>query len=131
MGADKVQQLLSAASGKEITNTNSTYFTRWWDLYPLDDSHSIFPMSRQLKSNEGECRLLFNEIVAKGQDPEKLIRALEREVDIRKQRSIVNNELTYMKNSEKYLREGHYLAWLNQIEVESTNPFNTYGKEIS
>lgn len=87
-------------------------FETWWKTYPstdmFDHAGKKFGGSRGLRQKKDECRIKFNAILLEGEhSAEDLIRALKREITLKKEQSVKDNEnkMKYMQNTATYLNQ--------------------------
>jgi hypothetical protein len=99
-------------------------FELWWKTYPSTDQFEyrgkLFKGSRALRLRKSECNSKFQKILNEGEiTVEDLIRALEHEIEMKKERSFEDNEnkMRYMQNSLTYLTQR---TFDNFIEVSKT-----------
>jgi len=106
-------------------------FEKWWKTYPSTDyiviKGLIYGGSRGLRLRKEECRKKFNDILLEGEhSAEDLIRALNREITLKKEQSLKDNEnkLKYMQNSATYLNQRTYENFIypkEDIKLSSTS----------
>lgn len=89
-----------------------TAFDRWWKTYPVTDHFEYkgktFAGSRGLRTKKDECRTKFEKILNEGEyTVDDMIRALEYEVNLKKQASVSagENKMRYMQGSITYLNQ--------------------------
>jgi hypothetical protein len=108
-------------------------FEKWWKAYPTTDAFTqfgrVFSGSRGLRLRKEECRKKFNEILLEGEySAEDLIRALVREVNLKMQQSMKDNEnkMKYMQNTLTYLNQRTFENFiLKEDEMQKTQlPIN-------
>lgn len=99
-------------------------FDKWWITFPAIDAFSHkgkeFAGSRTFRTKKDECRTKFYRILEdKEYTADDLIRALEYEILMRKENSIVekDNKLKYMLNTLSYLNQR---IFENFIEISKT-----------
>lgn len=107
-----------------------TAFERWWKTYPVTDHFEhkgkVFSGSRGLRIKKEECKTKFDKIMNEGDyTVEDMIRALEYEVNLKKQASITagENKMKYMQGSITYLNQR---TFENFIEI-SKQPSQSRG----
>jgi len=100
---------------KRVRKESDDRFEIWWKAYPAIDAFEhkgkTFSGSRGLKQKKEDCRKKFNEIILEGEhSAEDLIRALNREITLKKEQSVKDNEnkMRYMQNSATYLNQRTY-----------------------
>lgn len=108
----------AAPKGDVIADTMKAIdyqFEQWWKAYPSTDMFShggrTFHGSRGLRQRKEECRKKFNDILLEGEHKaEDLIRALKREITLKMDQSVKDNEnkLKYMQNTATYLTQRTY-----------------------
>lgn len=114
----------------EIKETAKTAFETWWDNFPLhdgwDEGTRKFEKTRTLRTKREICLLLFTEAVARGtHSAEQIIQGTINHLLTMRFQSIRDkkNKLTFIHNSETYLRNKDYEAWIDdkpkEISVEA------------
>ena len=100
---------------KRVRKESDDHFEMWWKAYPQIDAFEYqskrFSGSRGLRQKKEDCRKKFNEILLEGEhSTEDLIRALNREITLKKEQSVKDNEnkMKYMQNSSTYLNQRTY-----------------------
>jgi len=100
---------------RKIRKEVDELFELWWKAYPPTDMFEYkgrsFSGSRGLRQKKEDCKKKFNEILLEGEhSAEDLIRALEREITLKKEQSVKDNEnkMKYMQNSATYLNQRTY-----------------------
>ena len=101
-------------SSFKINSWSNKDFDTWWANYPLSDEHSFFPMTRPLRVKKEECSILFAKILKNGYTLEQLLKALDREVTIKRNRSVDSNEMKFMPNSLNYLSGQYFIPWIEE-----------------
>lgn len=134
LGKDLLSSLGSARSPtaaiKRAIEQKDIQFETWWKTYPATDIFEYkgrtFNGSRGLRQKKEECRKRFNEILLEGEhSAEDLIRALNREVLLKKEQSIRDNEnkMKYMQNSATYLNQRTFENFIYpKEEIKIDNP---------
>lgn len=119
LGKELLEALSSARSPREVVRKvrkeSDDSFEQWWKAYPGIDAFEYkgktFSGSRGLKQKKEDCKKKFNEILLEGEhNAEDLIRALNREITLKKEQSVKDNEnkMKYMQNSSTYLNQRTY-----------------------
>lgn len=116
---------------RKVRKESDDLFTEWWNSYPSTDMFTYkgrtYSGSRGLRQKKEECRKKFNEILLEGEySAEDLIRALNREIILKKEQSVKDNEnkMKYMQNSATYLNQRTYENFIypkEDIELSSTS----------
>ena len=119
---DIVSNGKSKSIKKELTVIESKQedgFERWWAAFPSNDVFTYkgrtFKGSRSLKSDKPKCRAYFDKIINEGEyTVDDLIRALEYEVNIKKEASLKEgiNKLQYLSGSAPYLNQRKFEAFI-------------------
>jgi len=87
-------------------------FDIFWNLFPDTDAHAHWTTTRKMKSSKKACETLFNKYVkSKEATAEEIIMGLTNEVAYRKNTSLKENNLKYMKNSLRWLKEREFDLW--------------------
>lgn len=99
-------------------------FAKWWNTYPNSDAHGHFFPTRGLRVNDDECFSLYKDLLDEGFKPEDLLNALKREIAVRKQNSVGQNNLKFMPKSDNYLRKKAFLPWLEENKTDRSSSIN-------
>jgi len=98
-------------------------FEKWWDIYPASDYFEykgrVFKGYQKKNIRKDECKKLFNVLIMGGRfTAEDIIRATEHHVEITKEKSFKENKnyVTFITNSERYLRERRFEPFINKIK---------------
>jgi len=120
LGKELLESLKSSTSPREVIKKIRKQvdddFERWWKTYPSTDMFEspggrVWDGSRGLRQKKEDCRKKFNEILLEGEhSAEDLIRALSREVTLKREQSVKDNEnkMKYMQNTATYLNQRTY-----------------------
>lgn len=96
-------------------------FERWWAIYPATNDFEInnkhFQGSQKKNIKKDQCATLFN-ILCNSFTAEDIIRATEYHIFTAKQISYKKgeNQLTYIPNSERYLREKYFEGYIDKYK---------------
>lgn len=120
---------------KKARGESDDQFEMWWKAYPSTDifeyKFKVFNGSRGLKQKKEDCRKKFNEILLEGEhSSEDLIRALNREVTLKKEQSVKENEnkMKYMQNTATYLNQRTYENFIYpKEEIKISTPGTSSG----
>lgn len=100
-------------------------FDEWWKCYPSSNKFSFngrtFTGVQSKKLNKGNCEDLWNSIVLSGDfSPLQIISGTKKHILEAKKESIKNNsnQLTFIPNSERYLRERVFEPFISDTEEE-------------
>jgi hypothetical protein len=99
-------------------------FTKWWKTYPGTTEFTYksrhFPGSRAIRINKEGCKSKFERIIDEGVSGEDMVKALEKEIEQKKEESIKTgqNKLNYMQNSLTYLNQRTFEPYLELIKKE-------------
>lgn len=135
----------SDSPGKEIDviidkSEIDEWFEKWWEIYPDSDffihKGRTFEGSQAKKVNKtkgrpSNCKDNFRKIVNEGKySPQDIIRATEFHFNVAKEQSFKQNvnKLTFIANSERYLRETMFAPFVERskkevIKEQSTDTF--------
>lgn len=94
-------------------------FNQFWELYPKNDSHSIYPRTCTLRENKPKCKLLYLRLIQEGYNGEQINKALSNEVNHKMATSIRDNQLKFMKKSINWLSNRSFEGWMDDIETTS------------
>lgn len=96
-------------------------FDQWWTIYPATNDFEIngrhFKGSQKKNVNKGQCKEIFDRYVKlKLFLAEDIIRATEYHINLAKELSLKKgeNQLTYITNSERYLREKYFEPYIEK-----------------
>lgn len=134
----KVYGILSSSSGevvaeykkekKEKVEKVKSDFDRWWDTYPSTDNfvykNKQFKGSRSMKVKKADCMNKFREIIAEGKwKADDIIAGTFNHMEIAKEDSYRRgeNKLSYIANSERYLRERMFEGFIKGVQVKPKN----------
>lgn len=96
-------------------------FEEWWETYPSTDDFKYkgkkFPGTQSKKVKKEECLILFNKLLHGGLDADKIISATKYHFDNAKSLSLRKgtNQLSYIANSERYLREKMFEPFIGKV----------------
>lgn len=96
-------------------------FEEWWETYPATDDFEYkgkkFSGTQSKKVKKEECVVLFNKLVHGGLDADKIISATKYHFDNAKSLSLRKgtNQLSYIANSERYLREKMFEPFIGKV----------------
>jgi hypothetical protein len=110
-----------------VTNSYAEKFDEFWSKYPVSDKIGGWPRTRTLRANSIRCRKLFYDLIKEGIDAEFLIKALEKDVEIRLSGSRMENRFTYMPSITTWLSSRAFEGFVEQVEEEGTKK---YGQDI-
>lgn len=127
---------------KRVQKAISTDFERWWAAFPLHDGFDYggysFEKTRTLRTKKEDCARLFTKNVNEGPfTAEQIIAATS--THIWKTKVISGrerkNKLSFVHNSETYLRNKDYEAWIadiasrrgkeDEVQEETNSNFDT------
>lgn len=93
-------------------------FNQFWELYPRNDAHSIYPRTSALRENKPKCRLVYKDLIKEGFDAEEINQALNNHVDYLKNASIRENQLKYLGKSINWLSKRKFEGWIDEKDSE-------------
>ena len=111
---------------KEEKIEYSPGFKSWWNAYPPSDNFTFgnreYRGTRKLKVKQQECYRVWQELTQKISE-ENLLKALETEVSIRKNKSVAQgkNEMSFMKSTLPYLNSKGFEIYLDVEAQDSSN----------
>jgi len=97
-------------------------FEKWWKAYPGTNEFTYrgkaFLGTRALRTKKEKCREKFEEIVDEGVNAEDMVKALEKEIEQKKEESYKKNDnkLTYMQNTLTYLNQRTFEPYIELIK---------------
>jgi hypothetical protein len=86
-------------------------FELWWKEVPESDQVNHFPKTRKINVDKVKCRNQFYALRKEGHSAEMIINGMKNHVENLKMRSVTRNELKYLKNPLKWLKDEEFLAW--------------------
>lgn len=96
-------------------------FQKWWAIFPRTDKFtfngSTMYGGRTLRKSEGACYELFRKMVLKGDyTGDQIVKATIKDITNKMENSIQTgkNQLTFTNNSETYLRQKAFEAWIEE-----------------
>lgn len=92
----------------------------FWETFPSTDAHSHFPATRKMKDSEATGKSIYYQLRAE-HSAEEILNGLINQINNAKNRSFKENQLTYMKNSSRWLRDKEFLVWSNNNIPEEIN----------
>lgn len=105
-------------------------FEKWWSIYPATNDFEIngkhFQGSQKKNIRKDECKKLFT-ILCNSFKAEDIIVATEYHINTAKEISYKKreNQLTYITNSERYLRERYFEAYIEKAKNYKPKPETT------
>lgn len=116
---------------KKTKKEKNNLFERWWSAFPSSDGFEIngkiFKGTRKLTQKKGDCERLFNVLINSQFTGEQIIQATKVHVGNLIENSFKSrrNALTYLPNSERYLREKLFEPFIGK-EVEENKQTNDF-----
>lgn len=109
-------------------------FNEWWEVYPSTDDFEYngkhFKGTQKKNIKKEECLVLFNKLIHGGLDPDKIISATKYHINSAKSLSLRKgtNQLSYIANSERYLREKMFEPFIGKGEskIEEVKSNDTF-----
>lgn len=83
-------------------------FGEFWTAYPASDAHGSWSRTRTLKSNRISCRNLYDKALKSGVEHQDIMDSLKWEVSDKRQQSVTDNRMKFMKNSATWLYQKEY-----------------------
>jgi len=105
-------------------------FEKWWNVYPATNhfthKNKEFKGVQNKRIRKEDCRKLFFACTNGATSPEDLIRATKYHFETAKDLSVKSgdNQLSYIPNSERYLREKRYEAYIEISKSKKLSPTN-------
>lgn len=105
-------------------------FEEWWDCYPATDAFEYkgkeFKGTQKKNIKKDECKVLFNKLIHSGLDADKIISATKYHIDSAKSLSLRKgtNQLSFVYNSERYLREKMFEPFIGKVIKDDTPKSN-------
>lgn len=96
-------------------------FERWWDVYPATNDFMIhnrhFQGSQKKNIKKDDCKRIFTAL-CNTYKAEEIIKATEYHIYMAKEISFKkkDNQLTFIPNSERYLREKYFEAYIEKYK---------------
>ena len=107
-------------------------FEQWWEVYPASNYFTInnreFQGTQNKRIKKEECRKLFNVLCSSEYNSDEVIKATAFHIKTAMELSFKTkqNQLSYIPNSERYLREKYFAPYIDKIkkqEVAKTGDF--------
>lgn len=125
-GKELIEQLVNFKEKSKWTRKPvKTPFEEFWETFPTSDSHGVFTKTRNLKSNKSGCKKKYEQYLNKGIKHEDIIKALKYEINEKKEKSIRDNKLSYLKNSYTWLNQKEFEIILESMEENDNNESGT------
>jgi len=122
----KKQVTVSTLSPKEILEA----FNLFWQTYPVSDKHKHWKRTRTLRTNKPAAKkTYYNYVLQEKIRPSWIQKALEEEIRIMKEASILDNRFTYMPLVTTWLNQRRYESFEEEDEEEIISE-TKYGEEI-
>ena len=108
-------------------------FDEWWAVYPTTDffeyKGKVFKGTQNKRIKKEECKTLFNRLIAEGHSAEEIITATEFHFNTAKEISLKKgeNQLTYIPNSERYLRIASFSPYIRLSKIHKDQKQNLTG----
>lgn len=129
LGTEITQKGTTILNGIEISSKNSAkkedLFSKWWEIYPSTDAFTLdgrkFMGTQSKKLKKVDCKKLFDAAIKEGTSPEDIIRATAYHIEQAKKLSLKKGEsqLSYIPNSERYLRNKVYEPFIDASKEET------------
>jgi len=119
----ELEELVSVKAPKKIE-----FFDEWWGIYPASDSFTYngqtFAGTQSKRVKKDLCKAHFKKAVNNGISEQDIIAATTYHIEQAKKLSIKKgNQLSFIANSERYLRESMYEPYIeiskNQVKEET------------
>ncbi len=107
---------------------NKEDFEKWWSEYPASNNFSyngkLFEGSQSKRIQKDDCKILFNKLINSGYKPEDIIGATKYHIELTKKLSFTkkDNQLSYVYNSARYLREKSFEAYIEIYKQKVVKP---------
>lgn len=96
------------------------WFNKFWKSWPSTNEHGMFPATRSFKVNKPKAKTEFIKVINEGHSPELIIKAILNDVKLKKRMSITTNELQFIKNPDRWLRDKEFLNYTEDSHEEKT-----------
>lgn len=109
---------------KRTKRERNTLFEQWWECFPSSDGFEIngrvFKGTRKLTQKKADCERLFNVLINSQFTGEQIIEATKTHISNLKESSYKTrrNAITYLMNSERYLNEKTFEAFIGKEREE-------------
>jgi len=109
-------------------------FEKWWKAYPgtseFEYKNRKFPGTRALRLKKEDCRVKFEKIIKEGITAEDMHKALEKEVQQKKDESLRTgqNKLAFMQNTLTYLNQRTFEPYIELIK--ESKPISQAGNSV-
>jgi len=118
---------------KKVKTKSTEEFILWWNTYPSTNmfvyNNKTFPGVQSKKIKKEDCKRLFNKLLNEKYSAEDIIKATEYHFKTAKELSFKTgkNELSYIPNSERYLREKMFEPYISLYKqnIKSENKIDS------
>lgn len=127
-GKELLECALSDNLFSPITIPKSNKFEDWWKIYPATDGFTLdgrkFDGSQSKRIKKDVCKKTFNKLINSGVDADDIINATKYHIEQAKRQSLKkgSSQLSYIPNSERYLRESLFEPFIEQSKELETIP---------
>lgn len=90
------------------SQTDSSQFKEFWELFPNNDGHGVFPITRILKDSKSKAEFEYNKCLKEGFKNEDIIFGLKKDLELHLKQSLTNNKLSFFKNSTNWLKSRRF-----------------------
>ena len=103
-------------------------FSEWWAIYPSTDGFVLdgrkFEGSQSKRIKKDVCKKTFNKLINSGLDADDIINATKYHIEQAKKLSLKkgSSQLSYIGNSERYLREAMFEPYIELSREQETIP---------
>jgi hypothetical protein len=118
-GLDFVSSLIDVVTGITEEEREKEWL-EFWEAVPETDAVRHLEMTRNMRSEEAKCKAEFFKLRQNGYTAAQMIDGMKNHVKSLMMRSIKRNELTYMKNPLRWLKEKDFEAWSKKTPANST-----------
>lgn len=107
-------------------------FDEWWEIFPDSNYFSHggidFKGTQNKKLHKEQCRKIFNILSSSLFSADDIIKATKYHINVAMELSVKKreNQLTFIPNSERYLREQYFKPYIERMNKEIKNNTKTY-----
>jgi hypothetical protein len=131
-GIDLVVSLSDAGDRAPKAAEYTEEFDEFWEEYPVTDAHAQWGVSRKIRGRDkARAYQQYLQCIASGDTPEEILEGLRAEVLFRKETSIRENNLKFMKSPVNFLSLGVYKDYRNDNKKSNGGFEKIYGGDLA
>lgn len=107
----KLIDRIYSVDASEQTKKWKEDFYKFWEVFPETDAVNGYQASRSMKGDETKAMTEYLKLRQLGYEAEPIMIGLQNQLKLLKAKSIRRNEMKFMKNIHRWLRDKDFLAW--------------------